>query len=902
MPRWAKTARDGGTGFHLLLAHGLDVAAVLRAGLARNPRLLATLAGQLGMVPEATLRMLVALAILHDAGKCAGSFQAMVESVAASLGVPTEGLCRYDSRTCHHGRVGQALLHEVIRRGGFGAARRAQDILELLATFTGHHGEPPRGDETAADFRRAWSEADVAAAGRLVSAALAISGWDGTAPPLAAVRRASYLLAGLATLCDHLGSSDRFAFREQDGDAAEYFAATGEVARELIEEVSPAAFRPLAPPPRRGFAALFAHLSEPGPPPRPTPMQAAVEALAADLPDGPLLLVIEDLTGSGKTEAADLFVHALLASGRASGAYYGLPTMATANAAYQRKLLALREVAGADADLVLAHSGALGARGLSTRARFEPGEAAPHEWFNRSARRALLAGTGVGTVDQALAGALRAKLGAYRLFGLWGKVLVVDEVHACDPYMTALLGRVLRRHAQLGGSAVLLSATLPRDLHHRLARDFGEGAGWEDRGAPEPPRYPGFTLHHTGGTVPQHVDPHRVPEPVQLRRAGSVKEVQCGVLDWLRAGRSVLWFRNTVADAVAAEQELAPALSEAGLAPAVLYHARFLPDDRSRIERDVERIAGKSARPADRAGRLIIATQVAEQSLDLDADELVSDLCPADGLIQRLGRRRRHLRDANGTLLDDGPDRRPPSAAVLFAPDPDSVRDARWCAALLPRTGAIYPDVAQLWLTAHVLLDVEEGLGGRFRPVEDARTVLDRVYPAGSFDAGDPPPLPGVPEPLRRTLDTAEGAALEDRRHAARHSLPFAEGWVRDWWSAANVRVEGEALPTTQLGERHEVVLLERVDGGGARLLGGTMDDSTCRFPYRLQSTPESAKARGALARGGGLAPGEGDRLRLADAVLLDQEGTGWTGDALKEDSATRVAVLYCGRYGLRLA
>ena len=902
--RWGKTARDGSGAFHLLVFHALDVGAVMDVGLARNLRLLDHLAGQLAMPPETVRRMLLALAILHDCGKCAGTFQALAPDIAALLGVDVAGLEKYDRRCRGHDRMGQAFLREIARRGGLGLAAPGQALNELLACFTGHHGTPPQLDERLSDFPDASKPADLDAATALAAVALNVSGWDGTLPERCRLAHVSYTLAGLMTLCDWLGSSDRFVMQQSAEPPASYFRRVRSgPAASLLTEINPSVFRPPTLPPRQTFARLFAHLGQAAPP-RPTPMQAAVEELAGNLPAGPLLLVIEDLTGSGKTEAADLFVHALLAAGRASGVYYGLPTIATADAAYWRKRDALPRITGAGADLVLAHGRALGVANWSTRAEMEAGDTAPHEWFTASSKRALLAGAGAGTIDQALAGALRARLSVLRLLGLWDKVLVVDEVHACDPYMAGLLAPLLRQHAALGGSAVLLSATLPRQLHAHLAKAFRAGGGWAVPLITEPPGYPAVTLHHAGGTAARAVPPLRPPPPVQLRRIGSFAEAHEAILGWLAAGRSVLWFRNTVADAIDAERALAPALEAAGLAAPLLYHARFLPDDRSAIEQRVQEGFGKQAGPTARRARLLIATQVAEQSLDLDADELVSDLAPVDVLIQRLGRRRRHARTADGTLIVDGADQRPPSAALILSPDPGAVTDGKWCARLLPRTVWVYQDIGRLWLSAAALFlpdSVGGGLvGGLFDPVADARTLLDTVYPVIDSDDAVRELLP---LPLRAAFDAANGRSYQERSFAAQHALVFQKGWLCDWKGSV-AQVDSEGTPKTRLGDVHEVVLLVR-RGGSIAMMGKDLNRSICRAPRTLMTADNAAAARERLILAGQIAEQEAGRLREREVALLDQTETDkWQGVSDTQHGAeSRVSVpcAYSRQHGLQL-
>jgi len=144
--------------------------------------------------------------------------------------------------------------------------------------------------------------------------------------------------------------------------------------------------------------------------------------------------------------------------------------------------------------------------------------------------------------------------------------------------------------------------------------------------------------------------------------------------------------------------------ADQGLAAPILYHARFLPEDRRRIEADLEAVAGKNAQPNRRRGRIVVATQVAEQSLDLDFDAVVTDLAPVDVLIQRIGRCRRHARGVDGSLSPNGIEMRPSLPVLILAPALD-VNAARWLATLLPGSAAIYHDDARLWLGLKYLLE-----------------------------------------------------------------------------------------------------------------------------------------------------------------------------------------------------
>src|SRR5690606_25025277 len=184
----------------------------------------------------------------------------------------------------------------------------------------------------------------------------------------------------------------------------------------------------------------------------PTPLQAYAQTV--ELGKVPQLFILEDVTGAGKTEAAMVLVHRLMASGLASGLYVGLPTMATANAMYKRMSESYRRLYAEQElpSLVLAHGASKLSKAfsdsvaLSTQTddkNYENNELSAsaycNQWLADSRKKALLADVGVGTIDQALLGVLPARHQSLRLFGLTNKVLLVDEVHAFDPYMRSLL-------------------------------------------------------------------------------------------------------------------------------------------------------------------------------------------------------------------------------------------------------------------------------------------------------------------------------------------------------------------------------------------------------------------------------------------------------------------------------
>jgi CRISPR-associated endonuclease/helicase Cas3 len=510
-----------------------------------------------------------------------------------------------------------------------------------------------------------------------------------------------------------------------------------------------------------------------------------------------------------------LLAHRLMQADLGHGVYIGLPTMATANAMFARMEVAYGQLfaEASQPSLILAHS----ARDLSQRFRQtvlpdihtaesdygqneeETAGARCTAWLADNRKKALLAEVGVGTIDQALLAILYAKHQSLRLLGLLGKVLIVDEVHACDAYMHKLLQILLEAHASMGGSAILLSATLPQKMRRELAQAFCKGAGLE------PPElrseeYP--LLTHIG--APDRVETpfatrESVRRTVSVNPLKTIDDVIAQVCQAAQAGKCVCWIRNTVADARAAFALLQDQIPADKLH---LFHARFAMQDRLTLEEQLLEYFNQHSMGDTRSGRVVVATQVVEQSLDLDFDLIVSDLAPIDLIIQRAGRLCRHTRDHQGNRVD-GPDQRGTPQLLLYGPEPDEDVDHDWFARMFPKAVKVYPDHARLWLTAKLL-----GEQGRFHMPDDARTLIEGVY-------GEEADLL-MPSVLLERHDRVEGEDAADRSHAQLNSINLRAGYEE-----GEIPCWDDAVTPTRLGEESTTVRLARWDGQTLRPWAG---------------------------------------------------------------------------------
>ena len=230
-----------------------------------------------------------------------------------------------------------------------------------------------------------------------------------------------------------------------------------------------------------------------------------------------------------------------------------------------------------------------------------------------------------------------------------------------------------------------------------------------------------------------------------------------------------------------------------------LFHARFALSDRLEIERHVVRTFGKNSEPKEREGRVLIATQVVEQSLDLDFDALITDLAPIDLLIQRAGRLWRH----------DRREREGWPELLVVAPEPADDADEKWFGRAFPRAKYVYPDHARLWMTARRLQDA-----GAIESPGGLRSLVESVYGDDVVDA--------VPEVLLGSLFDAEGRAGAERGAATFNVLDFDKGYVRDAG-----RWDSDVRTPTRLDDQPQVTL--RL----ARAVNGRIE------PYAHEAAPD---------------------------------------------------------------
>ncbi|MBW8848029.1 MAG: CRISPR-associated helicase Cas3' [Burkholderiales bacterium] len=670
---WGKLDRNDSSRRLSLVGHCIDVAAVFSA-LVEMPtmrRRFEQLAGR--PLNAVDLERLAALAFLHDVGKAGSGFYSKGESDEVASAWRRRNNAGQDQ--FGHTTVIEPLLRkpayaghaQVLGLDTWGEWWPDDGARKLWLAAVSHHGQPITADTLPHALR--WPTWVAPIAGYNPLDGLARLGqavrrlWpdafsEPVTPPLA--EPFTHAFAGLVSLADWIGSNtDHFPYDFAAQDESRWHCSLTRAHRALKEigldlSAQQAELAARAP----SFQDLF------GFPPKPM-QQAAATRL------GQPLVVLEAETGSGKTEAALWRFTQLFQAREVDALCFLLPTRVAASGIYAR-LQGYVERAFPDPVTrpawVLAVPGDLRANGAHGERQpglpfadvLWPDAEAPEArfWAAEHSKRYFAAGLLAGTIDQFLLSALRTGHAHLRAALSLRSFVVVDEVHASDPYMARLLRHALARHAAAGGHAMLLSATLTG-----AARSALIAAGQ--------PRTP-VAFGRRPSQLPADLSRADAPYPCLSHAQGlddiapdgtASKQVRATPLDAMREperiaacvqqaleqGQRVLVLRNTVGQALATQRALEaqlgpdhPALFRVNGQP-VLHHGRYARVDRQQLDAEVERCFGKGAAHSLRPV-VLVGTQTLEISVDCDADLLITDLCPMDVLLQRLGRLHRHAK------------------------------------------------------------------------------------------------------------------------------------------------------------------------------------------------------------------------------------------------------------------
>ncbi|TAL55931.1 MAG: CRISPR-associated helicase/endonuclease Cas3 [Methylovulum sp.] len=725
---WGKAQKDSQENddtpkYHLLPYHCLDVAAVADVWWQNSHSLRQQFMGITGLDEGQTHAWLLFFIALHDYGKFDLRFQRKAkeawETVNPELSTTPTQLNGLAIKNYYHGPAGLYWFYQDFQeRFSSGDGYYVEDNEDWdgwcswLAPVVGHHGVVPKDDEKDArnDYQLAAGSEQLLEAFKtarhqwlkaleelfLTPANLSLN----DTPPLLKTTKnkqsPSTMLAGFCAVSDWLGSSERFVYDDQPCDDLKlWYKNRLETAVSTLQDAG--VISQIQP-----YQNIEALLS--GRKPR------QVQCLIDQLPKIHGMTLIEASTGSGKTEAALAYAWQLLALGLADSIVFALPTQATANAMLSRLEQAAPLLFANQTNMVLAHGRAnYQEHFINLKQACCPRTAQGDEeawvqcgnWLAQSRKRVFLGQIGVCTVDQVLVSVLPVKHKFVRGFGIGRGVLIIDEVHAYDSYMYGLLEAVLEQQRLAGGSAILLSATLPYQQKVKLAK------AWDCQLYAENKAYPLISHCCNGKTRPfdltDRPEQHPKLTTVQLELIKTPQLIPNDsfiqrILDAVAQNAQVCLVCNLVAVAQELYQQIAEQMEKDGRFTedqCLLFHSRFIFAHRQEKEQSVLDLFGVPPKPVDarRKGHVLIATQVVEQSLDLDFDWLITQLCPVDLLFQRMGRLHRHA--TNNAL-------RPPQFARPI------------CTVLLPTEDnyelheLIYGNSRVLWRTQQFLQQASE--------------------------------------------------------------------------------------------------------------------------------------------------------------------------------------------------
>ena len=774
---WAKTTASGEPGISVR-EHMLNVGYVARCFAESSPDLLRRF--------QLRSSEVAAIAGLHDLGKISPGFQRKCESwlVRYALQCVARNGVWDTSVESDHGKVTHATVQPILVEKKM--SRKAARF--VAAVLGAHHGKIKNHPD-----ERGWRLSGISesASGipwesvRIETAQEIVDAFESDLSQVAVGESSPSLwwLAGLTTIADWIGSDERFF-------AAEGGLPDASRARQAERALGDIGFGV----PKVNAGLSFVELFGFPPSARPNDMQART----CEVIQGPGVYVIEAPMGIGKTEAALWAAYKLLEQGKASGIYFALPTQATSNRIHLRMAEFVNRIAPGATRSRLIHGNSwlvddsLAYRPACSGTLVSGGDARTgRDWF-ASAKRALLAPFGVGTVDQALLGVVAAKHFFVRHFALAGKVVILDEVHSYDLYTGTLIDKLVKTLEGLGCVVIILSATLTGKRREQLVASPADNK-------PDELPYPLITgtADHGSDICVAAVAPDAREVTIKF---GSHDALENEAVSLARRGGVVLWICNTVAAGQSAYGRLEGC--SGGAFKVGLLHSRFTFWRREELEHEWMERLGKDGH--GRCGCILVSTQIVEQSVDLDADLLITELAPTDMLLQRMGRLWRHSR----------PNRPAPNARMCILDETKSLGDFRLMkpkdiqAELGSKAYVYWPYVLlrslQVWKARNTV-----AIPG------DIRSLIESTYSE----------LEDEPDSWRKLFDEHFATDLGKKFLAARNT---------NLWQAA---LEDEEGVQTRLNDVPSValVLVKSLDSHRAIFLDGS-DESIAQDDFRLRT------------------------------------------------------------------
>lgn len=578
-----------------------------------SEKILAYLAEQFGMDAESTIHIVSYLASIHDIGKAHPAFQGKDKALQQRLfeSAPeyfANNPVEVSNPSFRHEHYSSDVLRRIWKSKGY-----SSEIIMPLATTVSLHHQKPRGSfQRGSPRNKVWGLLQDDLEHELSDRFLRQTS-------LALPRHVDavcMLISSIVILMDWVASSETFSTAE--GMQPDSIRDHADRVLRLYGLISDDVF-----PPVSSMQEMFPTILQPRP----------IQEACAKLSEFASLSIIEAPMGEGKTEAALYLAARQCNAFNGRGIYMALPSQATSNQIHMRLDAMLAEMQYGSSRLL--HGTAFLSQDLSENYSTED-EAIAAKW-TRPSRMGFLGANAVGTVDQAMAAVLRTRFSMLRLAGLSNKVLIIDEIHAYDSYMSQIIETLLRWCNDLRIPVILLSATMQMEQKRRYLSCFGANETCRVAGD-----YPLLTQVLPSGELQQfsveassHY--HYVLRPVAMEYDASV--IANMALNAVTDGGCVAVMVNTVAHA----QEVFQVIRREACddTTVLLFHSRFPLKRRTEIEQQCVSLFGRdrSCRPAK---GILVATQVVEQSIDLDFDGMISELAPIDLLLQRAGRLHRH--------------------------------------------------------------------------------------------------------------------------------------------------------------------------------------------------------------------------------------------------------------------
>lgn len=815
---------------HPAICHMVDVGYVAETWLRINPHLLDRFHHLAPHIDRDELgRIIVTIIALHDLGKLHHCFQAKSEE-GWRTGYGTTQIPQVNGHGFDHGRATGVIMRELTKE----TRRQWKPWRQAFDMAAGHHGTLYIRADLRKDTIPPWRH-EIPIIEQCLNDLCALFDMPEILPAAPEKNSFYMLLAGFTAVCDWLGSdSTTYRFAELKGqnlrsyeDLKAYYedlkknstaenqlreqGLLGQMRREQLEY--PELFEILKKYPLR-------------------PLQEVSTTLPFGDSPGSEIVVVEAPMGMGKTEIALYLSMRAIGAGNADGLYFALPTQASSNALFKRITDFADTIRDPDGQLsvVLAHGGSrffekyqeLKERTWKQKEAWlksvadlgayrdkvsPPSEIIATRWLERS-KQSLLAGVGVGTIDQAMMGAITVKHAFVRLFALANKVVVFDEIHAYDSYMNTVILHLLEWLHALGAKVILLSATLPRNLRNDLLGAYQcsePGADTE----PENDPYPQILYGRDGKVEPAYTVPAEKKGndrkiPVRIRRIEKPNEerTETGAtlaVDLARNGGCIAWIRNTVKEAQEAWRTVRNMISERELTDVQvrLIHARYTRTDRNAIEEELVSVLGNDPDARRPQKMIVIATQVIEQSVDIDFDAMISDLAPIDLLLQRLGRMWRHERPISVRYHHAEP------TLYVLTPAQEEIQEMAFGSSSYVYNAEILARTATLAIDDQV-----------WNMPDSCRTLVATVYDRSDdeWTAGRQRVSPEKLEKARHDQNLEKGIMKSTAERILMSSTTARHIEMQDAYSDDD-RSERIALTTRYGGASGTIVLLEERDG-----------------------------------------------------------------------------------------